>query len=466
MTTELDGLELPTLPPEELVPERLAGKRILVWGAGTHGGGLAAATWCDRAGARVAILDRRPPRELPEVMAEVGKRGWPWHLGEARHPAVRNCDLIVASPAIPPAALASLPPDAAPVVCPEALCFAVHRGARIAVTGTKGKSTTAAMCGTLLDWAVGGNSHQPLLDLLRAYGPSAPLVCELSSFQLWHLRAFKPRFTLGLMTSLHRDHIDWHGSEAHYRASKLALLDWCDAVVLPPELAAISDHHPVLETEVVYRDGVFVLPDGRQVARREHLPLPGEHNAANAALALTAAIHLGLDPTIVGIRLTQVSPLPHRLQPIHASGDLVFVDDSIATTPEATIAGLAACHGPLAVILGGADKGADYAALATAVAGRGARAVCLGKTGGAIRDLLLAQGIDAPMTSDMTAAVRTAVDQLGGHGTVLLSPACASTDMFADFAERGDRFAEAACTGWPSADQALDAACAHYADLV
>jgi UDP-N-acetylmuramoylalanine--D-glutamate ligase len=461
-----DALPYATATIDQLRPEALAGKRVVVWGAGSHGGGLAAARWCADAGARVAILDRRPPRELPEAMAEAGIRGWPWHLGESRHPAVRHADLIIVSPAIPPQALARLPQDAAPVACADALFFAVHTGPRIAVSGTKGKSTTTSMCGRLLDWPVGGNSHEPLIEVMKRYGTGTPIACELSSFQIWHLRPIAPSFTLGLMTSLHRDHIDWHGSEEHYRASKLSLLDWCDAVITPPELRQVSGEYADLGSEIRYQDRRFVCHDGTVIAERDHLSLPGEHNAVNAALALTAAVHMGLDPAIAGIRLSQISPLPHRLEAVHTCGKLHFIDDSIATTPEAAIAGLRSVDQPIAIILGGADKGADYASLASMVASLGAKPVCLGRTAPLIASALEARGLTPVSCSNLSDAIHAAVDQLKGAGTVLLSPGCASTDQFADFADRGDQFCALAQEHWGGRTDDLSATVERYLDRV
>lgn len=438
--------------PEPLAqPPPVAGLRVLVWGAGRHGGGIAAARHCERHHASVAILDRRSPRELPEAMAVAAAHGWPWHVGELAHPAWRSADLVVASPAIPPRALARLGRDGPPVVGADAFFFQRHRGPRVLVTGTKGKSTTASILATLLDWPVGGNSHQPLLDLLERHGPETPMVCELSSFQLWYLRRMRPEFEAVALTGLGADHLDWHGSEEAYRACKIAALGWAPTHVLAPDTTIDAPAGSQRLDPVRVVDGRFVLPDGRELARRAVLPLPGEHNARNAALALTVALHLGCDPGIAGIRLSRATPLQHRLQTVYESGSVRFVDDSMATTPEATLAAVAAVEGSLALILGGADKGARFDELAAAIARRGAQAVCTGLTGPRIHRALAEHGVDAPVVDDLGAAINLAVSRLApGGGTVLLSPACAATDQHADFAERGRRFADLARAGWPA----------------
>jgi len=424
----------------------LAGKRVLVWGIGRHGGGLAAARFCHEQGAVVRLLDRTPAAELGPDGAEAAR--WPCATGGAGHPWLIESNLIVASPAIPPRAW---PDQHAPVTCPEGLFFAHHRGPRLAVTGTKGKSTTARIAGALLGWPVAGNSYEPLLDLYRRLGPDTPVVCELSSFQLWYLREQCPRFAAAILTTLGRDHLDWHPDIAHYEASKLALFTWVEATVTAPALVPRLPAGARALPPVVCTDGIFAAMDGGTLATRADLGLLGDHNADNAGLAIAAALHLGLDPALVKERLRTVRPLPHRLQTVHRAGGLSFIDDSIATTPESAMAGLAAVSGPLAVILGGSDKGATWEALAAAVLRRGASAVTMGTTGPAIAAAVRAAGGEPSEAEDIEVAVAYAGAWLRGAGTVLLSPACASFDRFRGFEHRGDCFAAAAKALFPVA---------------
>jgi len=419
----------------------LAGKRVLIWGIGRHGGGVAAAVHCVAAGARVTLLDRQPPAELGADGAEVIRQGWDWVVGDASHAVFRACDLVVPSPAIPPRAW---PTRAPPAVSPEALFFAAHRGQRVAVSGTKGKSTTALLLGRLLGWEVGGNSNPPLLALLARHGAQVPLVCELSSFQLWYLRAHAPRFAAAVLTNLGADHLDWHGDLAHYHACKLPLAGWAGVCAVPDDLRPRLPAGALPLPPVRLDDGAFVASDGAVLARRDDLALIGAHNAANAAQALAVARALGVAVADLATRLRTAQALPHRLQEVHRVGGWRFIDDSIATNPAATSAALAAIDGPLAVILGGSDKGADFADLAATVATRGARPHLIGATAALLAEALAGQGIAAPRHGDLATAVTAAVANLPNGGTVLLSPACASLDQFRDFADRGERFAVAA----------------------
>jgi len=143
-------------------------------------------------------------------------------------------------------------------------------------------------------------------------------------------------------------------------------------------------------------------------------------------------------------RLRAVVGLPHRLAHVHAHGRIDFVDDSIATTPEAAMCALAAIHGPLAVILGGSDKGADFASLAKAVAIRGAIPVLIGATAPRLAAAMAVHGVSWRSATDLKTAIHEACAHLPDGGTVLLSPACASFDMFQGFEDRGHKFAAAA----------------------
>ncbi len=408
------------------LPASLAGTRVLVWGLGRHGGGLAAARLCRSEGALVTILDNKPADQCGEDGVSALREGYACVVGDAQHAEFRTAELIVPSPAIPPRAWpASHPPFASP----EALALQRHRGRRIGVTGTKGKSTTAMLTGALLGWQVAGNSWRPLCEEVLK-DPTADLVCELSSFQLWYLRDVRPHFQAAIMTTLAVDHLDWHPDLAHYHTAKLALLDWSDAVAAPSHVLG------------QLRPGLPMLPLA-DLPKAAELRVPGPHNLVNAALALAVARHLRAPEQELAARLRSAEPLPHRLRTVHQSSGIAFVDDSIATTPEAAMAGLASFEGPLAVILGGSDKGATFDALAKTVASRQATPILLGATAKSIQNALHQAGVQAPIATDLDEAVRLAGRAVVGGGTVLLSPACASFDLFHGFEHRGDCFADA-----------------------
>ncbi len=410
-----------------------AGSKVVIWGFGRHGGGLAAARYCTAQGAQVRIVERQPAAALGADGVAAQETGWPWAVGGADHPWLVTADVIVPSPAIAPR---SWPATHPPVLSPEALAFAAHRGPRVAVTGTKGKSTTARVLGALLDWPVVGNSNEPILAALARLGVDTPLVCELSSFQLHYLRLVSPRFAGVVVTNLAVDHLDWHGDVREYHASKLALLSWSDRLALGPGCPVHAQALPL----VSMNDDSFMAPNGQILAHRADLALRGRHNAENAALAITMALALAVDPAQIAERLRLVSALPHRLQTVH-SGRWTWIDDSIATTPEAAMAALAAVEGPLAVILGGGDKGATWETLARAVAARGAQALTIGRTGPALMRAITAVGGHARHVGTLPEAIDAALTALPAGGMILLSPACSSLDQFTSFEDRGDSFA-------------------------
>ena len=405
------------------------GQRILIWGFGRHGGGQAALRWCRAQGAEVAVLDAKPASAFG-----VAAEGITWHVGDGSHPALQAADLIVASPAIPPRAWPTSHP---PRCSPEGLFFAAHQGPRIAISGTKGKSTTAHILATLLGWEVAGNSYEPLLEVLMRQGADCPVVCELSSFQLWYLGQQAPRMTGALLTSLDVDHLDWHPDLAHYQASKLALLEWADAVVADPAIA-LRAGLPLVQP-VMYSEGVF-SSEGQTLAERADLPLLGDHNARNAALAVAMALRQGLPRIQVAERLRLVRGLPHRLEYVPARDARRYLNDSIATTPESAMAALSAIDGPLAVILGGSDKGASFVALAGAVVARGAVPILIGSTAARLALAFTAAGGEAIIAGNLTSAFVAARAAVPPGGTVLLSPACASFDQFQGFEDRGEQF--------------------------
>jgi UDP-N-acetylmuramoylalanine--D-glutamate ligase len=422
------------------------GTRVLVWGFGRHGGGAAAARFCAARGAQVEILEQKPAAAFGLTHPP-----WPWHIGDGSHSALAQADLIVASPAIPPRAWPAQHP---PRTSPEGLFCAAHRGRRVAVTGTKGKSTTAAILGSLLGWRVAGNSYEPLLDLLMVHGPEVPLVCELSSFQLWYLATHPPRFAGAVCTSLAVDHLDWHPDLAHYRASKLALFSWADVLAMAPETVHLAPPGAVHVQPVTIAEQRF-LRAGEILASRGDLALLGAHNARNAALALALAAELAIPVEVLAARLRSVVSLPHRLEPIIGADGRQYYNDSIATTPESAIAALEALPaGPLAVILGGSDKGASFATLAAAVAARGAQAILIGSTAGRLAEALTGVGQTPIRAGTLPAAVAVARATIPAGGTILLSPACASFDQFDGFDHRGACFRALALSADASAPHA------------
>lgn len=439
----------------------LEGARVGLWGAGRE----AASVWRalpSRTGVTVAT---DAPASAAERAAFPGAR---FADGAAAAAALAACDVVVRSPGISRYRddARALADAGVRITTATNLWFAEHGGERvIAVTGTKGKSTTASLTHRLAQAAgaraeLAGNIGRPLLDVLAPEPAPDVWVVELSSYQTADLERSP---AVAVVVNLHREHLDWHGTEERYFADKLnllrhgpgvAVLNGRDARLLalaPPDVERVLFGVP---GGYDVRDGA-VVRDGRAVVRLGRTALLGEHNALNVAAALTALEAAGLRVEDPEAAVAGFEPLPHRLQTVARDGGLVFVDDSISTTPESAVAALRALAGrPVALLVGGQDRRQDYAPLAEAVAAHGAVAAVIGlpDTGPRALDAVAARCGDAVAcraVDDLDAAVRAARAALRDGGVVLLSPAAPSYGHFRDFAQRGDRFRGAALRSAP-----------------
>jgi UDP-N-acetylmuramoyl-L-alanine---L-glutamate ligase len=435
----------------------LDGARVGVWGAGREIRSFAAQLARRLPSARIAVvaLDAEPEEDVRALLGVPGARVV---VGAADAPAaLARCDVVVRSPgvSIHRPELRALREAGVAVVTATGLWLA-ERGGRgvIGVTGTKGKSTTSALAAHVaraagVEMSLAGNIGVPALDLLDRPA-DAPAVVELSSYQIADL-AVGPQ--VAVVTSLFREHVDWHGSEATYRAEKLRLLGLpgvATAVVDAREaevLAAVPD--ALARTSFGNREGWRVTSEG--VARGgelrvpvQALPLRGEHNALNlcAALAALEAFGIALPPLPDALRGFEA--LPHRLEVVGEHDGVTWVDDSISTTPESTLAALASFADRDVVLLGGGqDRAQDYATLARVLAARAAAVVGLPSTGGRLVAAARAAGVPAERAieaGDMEAAVAHARALARAGGAVLLSPAAPSYDTYRDFEQRGDHF--------------------------
>jgi UDP-N-acetylmuramoylalanine--D-glutamate ligase len=335
------------------------------------------------------------------------------------------------------------------------LWLAEHPGARaIGITGTKGKSTTASLAAHLagatgLRTVLAGNIGVPLADLIATPDEAVDLwVLELSSYQTSDLDRSPP---VGVLLNLLREHTDWHGTQERYHADKLNLFAHRADMrsVLNRADPVVRARGGGLPGPLWFRDpaGFDAGPDGVTRAgapylARAEIPLPGEHNLDNVCAALAALEAAGVvidDPAsaIAGFR-----PLAHRLEPVGERAGVLWVDDSIATIPEATVAAARAlAPRPTVVLVGGHDRAQDYAPLAAYLAGETAVTAVVGMPANGPRIVAaLAGTVPAESATDLAAAVGRARALVPPGGAVLLSPGAPTGDDFRDFAARGDAF--------------------------
>ena len=315
----------------------------------------------------------------------------------------------------------------------------------VALTGTKGKSTATAMTAHLLRAAgrevvLAGNIGVALSTVDPA-GPRDDLVVELSSYQIADLRLERPAVAAAV-TTLFADHVPWHGSIERYHADKLRLLDQADWRVVGQQVAR-------LQVAAGRFDATAgdATPEVAAALARAGLHGAHEGQAAMLALALVAR-RLGTDALDLVASLADFSPLPHRLRPVATVRERTFVDDSISTVPESTLAALATWRprGPVTLLLGGDDRGQDVAGLVASLTDPDVRAALLPPLGARLAEAVRASAAPGHEhriveVDDLDDAVRWADRVTPPGGAVLLSPAAPSFGAFRDFVHRGETFA-------------------------
>ncbi|MFQ5422926.1 MAG: UDP-N-acetylmuramoyl-L-alanine--D-glutamate ligase [Phycisphaerae bacterium] len=460
-------------------------KHILVMGLGRFGGGIGVTRWLCEQEAHVRVTDLASERDLSESVAALHGLDVAFRLGGHDEADLRDCDLLVVNPAVNKSA--SLFFQAAvrrgiPWTSEMNLFLERCPAKMVGITGTVGKSTTTAMLGAILEAAsglpersfgrvwLGGNIGRSLLLDLDAMRPDDVVVLELSSFQLEDAAAVRRSPGIALITNVGDNHLDRHGTMRAYAAAKANIYRFQrsgDAVAvplepgLPPELDDVDGRRPIHRFGVAptgrslhIESTVAETPDVR-VYDDVVLAVPGRHNLLNAAAALTLAGVLGVDETRALGALAAFRGLPHRLQFVAEHEGVAYYNDSKATTPAAAVTAMAAFDRPVVMIVGGSDKGVSFRTLAETLVGGAKAVVCLGATrdriGAALRAAADSRGpADTPETvcvDDFAAAVEAARRLARPGDIVLLSPACASFDMFRNYEERGDTFHSIVC-GW------------------
>jgi UDP-N-acetylmuramoylalanine--D-glutamate ligase len=421
------------------------GKRVTVAGLGRFGGGVGVARWLVREGARVLVTDLADAEALRESIQKLDGLDVNFRLGEHRIDDFRGADLVVASPAIPPTSpYLSAASDAGVPVRTEIGLF-VERcpGVIHGVTATKGKSTTTTMLAKLLasrhPTLSGGNLGGSLLDMLPSITPAHRVVLELSSFMLHHLDAMQWSPRVAVVGMIGTDHLDWHGTLAAYHHAKQTILRHQSA----DDLAVINgDSAPAVDLAATGRARRALVRLAECHPFR--LLVPGDHNQLNAQLAFAAASEEGIDRDTAQAVLDGFRGLPHRLEIVGEAAGVRFVNDSIATIPEAAVVACRAFPtGTVLQIVGGYDKHLPMDAMAAELAQRCKAVLCIGTTGPAIASRARSAPGCAAEVHDcgtLDRAVDVALRLASPGDVILLSPGCASYDQFENFARRGDAF--------------------------
>jgi UDP-N-acetylmuramoylalanine--D-glutamate ligase len=440
-------------PPERVV---LKGKRVLVLGLGDTG--LSVARWVENEGARVRIADSRaaPPRGK-DLSGDV-------RLGPFTADLLAGVDLVCVSPGLSleePVVQEAIAKDLPVLGDIELFAWHVRRETRskvVAITGTNGKTTATSLAGHLLreagvDCELAGNISPPALEALakRKASPPAVWVLELSSYQLETTWSLAP--DAAAMLNLTEDHLDRYPGLADYGAAKARIFQGDGVQVLNRD-----DEHsmamgregaarmtfgldaPALAWDFGVRNGALVQGD-RAFCKVADLPIHGAHNVANALAACALACSMGVPAQTFGNSLRSFRGLPHRLELVATRAGVQWYDDSKGTNVGATVAALSGLSRKVVLIAGGDGKGQDFAPLRLPVK-KFARAVLLiGRDAGLIEQAL--HGLPVERVQTLEGAVKRAAQLAQSGEAVLLSPACASFDMFRDYKHRGDAFVQA-----------------------
>ena len=446
-----------------------SGETILVIGLGRSG---VASTQVLRArGVTVYATDEKPREELADAIAQIESVGAQFVAPGELANLNGTLSAAVVSPGVPlNGSLVRRVQDAnVPVLSEIEVAYRLCKAPIVAVTGTKGKSTTTSLIGHLFRSSgktvhVGGNIGNPLIREVLETKPQDWVIAEVSSFQLESIRSFRPR--VAVILNISADHLDRYYSmdeyaEAKYRIfanqnehdffvgnlddERVRQLHWHtgETRVHARQLWFTLGEHHEHAAMFLHGDTIVFTPlhgDPRpiEIVRTDEIPLAGRHNVQNVMAALLAALAAGLEPQALRDAVHSFTAMAHRLQPIADVDGVLFVDDSKATNPGSVIAALEAYDRPIVLIAGGKSKNTDFTEMGRVVDRRAKAVVLIGEAA----DEIAAHVKRAPIerADSMNDAVRRSRALARSGDVVLLSPACASFDMFRSAEDRGEKF--------------------------
>jgi UDP-N-acetylmuramoylalanine--D-glutamate ligase len=447
-------------------------RRVTVMGLGLFGGGAGVARFLARRGARVTVTDLKGEEALRPSVESLAGFDVTLRLGHHVEDDFTSAELVVANPAVPPDAplLEAARRHGIPVESEISLFFRLCPAEIVGITGSNGKTTTTRLMGEIFracgrtTW-VGGNVGGSILERVGEIGTGDTVVLELSSFQGEELERIRRSPSISVVLNLTPNHLDRHGTMSAYASAKQALLrhqtpaDWAVLSGDDATVRAWGDvgrgrtlHFSVrepLESGAFVRDGRVTLRlDGREtpVVPVDRIRLLGAFNRANVLAAVTPPLLRGCPPEGIAEAVASFRGVEHRLELVDRVRGVAFYNDSIATTPESTLAALEAVPGRKWLIAGGYDKGVPIEDLASGIVRSAAGAALVGATARRLHDAIRAcipSSSSAPeirCCDGLDDAVEWLVSRSRSGDAILLSPGFASYDQFTNFVERGERF--------------------------
>ncbi|WP_312908125.1 UDP-N-acetylmuramoyl-L-alanine--D-glutamate ligase [Tissierella praeacuta] len=444
----------------------LKNKKVLVFGLGISG--LSTVKAIHKLGAQIIVCDSKTKDELKDFFDKIKDIYVEKHLNTNELP-LEDIDLIVKSPGIPPTApiLVNAQEKNIEVITDIELAYRISPTDNIiAITGTNGKTTTTTLVGEIFKKAncntyVAGNIGVGILwDMVNANKDDV-FVIEASSFQLENTIYFKPK--VSLVTNIAPDHLNWHGSLDNYILSKKKIFknqDKYDYTVLNYEDKTLREIQNEVNSNIIWfsanqklDNGVFidgdyiVLKDGQNLSKilpYRQLKILGKHNLENALGAIAISWAMGIELEIIAEVLREFPGVEHRIEYVKTIKGISFYNDSKGTNSDSTIKAIEALKAPIILIAGGYDKGAEFDELILSFNGKVKELILLGSTKEKIKKTAINNGFNnVHLVENMKEAVKLAYNCGEEKDNILLSPACASWDMYNNFEERGQDFKDA-----------------------
>lgn len=444
---------------------------VLVMGLGLFGGGEGVTRFLCEQGANVRITDLRSADALQESINNLDDLNLSFTLGEHRKKEFKQADMVVVNPAVPLDSpyLQHARDHDVPLESELNLFVKLCPSSVTGVTGTVGKSTTTSLIHHILaqehaqNTFIGGNIGQSLLPELDRISADSQVILEISSFQLEQLAAIEYSPEVAVATNISPNHLDRHGNYEQYKQAKYSIAQFqhpSDHIVLnadDKELQRWTENVPgtvwQFSLEPRPKRGSW-LEDGQMMARsdqqspaetichREIFPLPGNFNVENALAAVSASMINGASFEQIRDGLSTFEPLSDHLDIVGRVNGVEMMNDSVSTSPDSTISALEAIAGDTVFIVGGYDKGSSLEELGKELVREASGVVLLGETAEDIDQILQDFDTSFPrrMAETMEEAVEVGLELAGSHGTVVLSPGCASYDMYRNYRERGKHF--------------------------
>jgi UDP-N-acetylmuramoylalanine--D-glutamate ligase len=446
----------------------LKNKKISILGLASSGKALARVL--TKKGASILVSDVKTEEQLSEIQKELSDLPLEWECGGHTDRIYKDRDMVIISPGISinTPILQEAKKAGVPVISEVEMAFLLSDSPFIAVTGTNGKSTTTTLIHKTIIASgrksrLAGNIGIPLVGEVEEVPPDTWITSEISSFQLEAVELFHPK--IAVLTNITTDHIDRHGSFEEYKQAKgnlfnrqtpedFAVLNAADQAVMSL-IPRIKSHRLYFNRTDRVEEGAF-FENGhiRTVYKGEEktwfpwdkIPLRGVHNLENVLAVTCVCLALDIPAEALVKALMEFEPLHHRMEYVDTIDGIKFFNDSKGTNPDAVRASMESFEEPVVLIAGGTDKGLDFLPLAENIKKHAFHVVLIGESRNKIADALEKTGFDKyTIIDDMTLqgfkkAIKTAWENCPRGGVVLLSPSCASFDMFHRAEHRGDMF--------------------------